>query len=311
VVNALRIAAWGALLGVTGLLVHGEVDRDPLPAGIRADTDLVYRRAGGHALRLDVYSPADPARPGGRRRPAVLAIHGGGWRGGSKRVYGRMAAQLARHGYVVAAVDYTLSAPGSPSWPANLDDLREAVRWLRRHAEDYAIDPDRIAAVGASAGGHLAALLATAPAGADASDPTSARVQAVVDFYGPTDLPALVQRSAPAGVSVGLYLGGGPRDVPDRYAAASPALHVIQDTPPVLMIHGDGDRLVPVDQSRRLAAALGTAGVPHRLLVVPGARHGFDFQVGERDLLPDILAFLDSAWNVSSGEKQPTTRRPG
>jgi acetyl esterase/lipase len=130
----LRVLAWGALLGATGLLVRAEVERPHLPEGVVAYTDLVYRRDGDRRARLDVYVPDRPPPPGGR--PAVLAIHGGGWRGGSKTAYGRMAAALARRGYVVVAVDYALSKPGTPSWPTNLEDIRAAVRWLRRHADD-------------------------------------------------------------------------------------------------------------------------------------------------------------------------------
>jgi acetyl esterase/lipase len=295
------VLAWAALLGATGLLVRGEVARDPLPRDVVAYTDLVYRHDRGRTERLDVYVPTQTPPPGGW--PAVLAIHGGGWRGGSKRGYGQTAASLVKHGYVVVAVDYALSAPGAPSWPASLEDLRAAVRWLRRNASVYHVDPNRVAALGASAGAHLAALLATSPDGpARTSEiPTSARLQAVIDFYGPTDLAALAEANEAAGASLALFLGGGPRDVPDRYAAASPVRHVTRDTPPVLLIHGDADLHVPLDQSRRLAAALNAAGVPHQLTVVPGARHGFDFHIGRRDLLPDILAFLESAWNVNSG----------
>jgi acetyl esterase/lipase len=167
--------------------------------------------------------------------------------------------------------------------------------------------------MGASAGGHLAALLGTlpdgpvalegqrAPAPASPADAASARVQAVIDFYGPSDLAELSELRPKAGEAVALFLGGAPRDVPDRYASASPVRHVTGDDPAMLLIHGDGDLLVPLDQSRRLASALDAAGVPHRLIVVPGARHGFDLQVGSRDLLPEILAFLESAWNVKSG----------
>jgi acetyl esterase/lipase len=309
VVVGFRVLAWGALLAATGLLVRAEVERPRVPEGVVAYTDLVYRRDGDRRMRLDVYEPTGPPPPGGR--PAVLAIHGGGWRGGSKAAYGRMAAALAQRGYVVAAVDYTLSRPGRPSWPTNLEDIRAAVRWLRLHAADYGVDPGRIAAMGASAGGHLAALLGTlpdgpidgagqrAPAPLSASpDVVSARVQAVIDFYGPSDLAAMADLRQKAEGAVTLFLGGTPGDVPDRYEAASPIRHVTPDDPPMLLIHGDDDLLVPLGQSQSLASALDAAGVPHRLIVVPGARHGFDFQVGSLDLLPEILAFLESGWNV-------------
>jgi acetyl esterase/lipase len=295
----MRLVAWGALLGATGLLVRGEVARDQVPEGVVAYTDLVYRRDGDRAVRLDVYTPGRAAPRSGW--PAVLAIHGGGWRGGNKHHYGPIAARLVNHGYVVVAVDYALSSPAAPSWPANLEDLRAALRWLRENAAVYKVDPNRIAALGASAGGHLALLLAMSPgspspgAEARATDP----VPVVIDFYGPTDLLALAEGSSQALPALALFLGGGPDAVPDRYAAASPIRLVSPRTPPVLMIHGDDDHLVPLDQSQRLAAALSAAGVRNQLTVVPGARHGFDLHVGQRDLLPEILAFLDSAWNVN------------
>ena len=294
-----RVAAWGVLAVVTGLLVRAEGPRPEteLPAGVSVRRDLVYRR-GERAARLDLYVAAAPAPRGGR--PAVVAIHGGGWRGGSKSDYGPQFARLAAHGYVVAAVDYRLSRPGEPSWPANFEDVREAVRWLRRHAAEYGVDPNRIAALGASAGGHLAALLGTVPDAAP-EGPDSARVGAVIDFYGPSDLTALDAESPRAGKSLGLFLGGRPDECPERYEAASPARHVSAGDPPMLLFHGADDRLVPPDQSRRLAEALRQAGVAHRLIVVPGARHGFGLATEDRDFLPEILAFLESAWNASPG----------
>jgi acetyl esterase/lipase len=286
----LRVLAWGGLLVATGLLVRAEVQRPGPPRGVVRHPDLVYRTVGGRRARLDVYVPEGAAPPGGR--PAVVAIHGGGWRGGSKGDYGAKAALLAQHGCVVVAVDYLLSRPGSPSWPGGLEDVREAVRWVRRHAPRYGVDPSRIAAMGSSAGGHLAALLGAV--GDGPGDP--ARVQAVVDFYGPADLLGLWTGETPAARSVALLLGGPPEGREDRYEAASPALRVGPDDPPMLLIHGRDDRHVPLEQTEALASALRTAGVRHRLIVVEGARHGFGFQVEGRDLLPEILAFLDEAW---------------
>jgi acetyl esterase/lipase len=203
--QGLRVLAWGTLLGATGWLLRAEVERPSLPQGVVAYPDLVYRQVGDRQARLDLYAPAEPPPSGGR--PAVLAIHGGGWRGGSKADYGRMAAVLAQRGYVVAAIDYRLSKPGAPSWPDNVADVRAAVRWLRRHAAEYGVNPGRIVAMGASAGGHLAALLGTLPeaprprdepgrarpAAAPDAASDSARVQAVIDFYGTTDLAALAE----------------------------------------------------------------------------------------------------------------------
>jgi len=287
-------------------LVHAEVQRPEIPDGVEATIDIVYRREGDREAKLDVYVPIAEAPAGGR--PAILAIHGGGWRGGGKTDFGRMAARLARHDYVVVSVDYLLSRPGSPSWPANFEDVREAVRWVRLHADDYGIDPDRIVAMGASAGGHLSALLGTYPdgpvaaeglpqAGTPATDKAvSARVQAVIDLYGPTDLRELIGSREQTGGPLHLFLGGGPDLFPGRFEAASPVRHVSSDDPPMLLIHGADDPLVPVAQSEALASALKAAGVTHRLIVVEGARHGFGLEVGGRDLVPEVIAFLDVAW---------------
>ena len=159
----MRVLAWAGLIGVTGFLVHAEVQRAEVPDGVEAST------------RHRVPSGGRPRGEAGRVRADRRGSRGGasgdpgdprrGMAGGSKTDFGRMAARLARHDYVVVSVEYLLSKPGSPSWPANFEDVREAVRWVRRHADEYGIDPDRIVAMGASAGGHLSALLGTYPDG--------------------------------------------------------------------------------------------------------------------------------------------------
>jgi acetyl esterase/lipase len=295
-----RVAAWSSLAVVTGLLVRAEGHRDVRPDALRVAANLVYRQVTGRSPRLDLYAPPTQPPPGGW--PAIVAIHGGGWRGGSRTEYGRSLTRLVDSGLVVAAIDYRLSRPGAPSWPDNVEDVRESVRWLRRHASEYGVDPNRIAAMGASAGGHLAALLGTT------ADPSS-RVEAVIDFYGPTDLSSLFASRKKTANSLSLMLGGGPDEYPERYQEASPIHHVSADSAPMLLIHGTDDRLVPLDQSRTMAEALGRAGVPHRLIVVEHARHGFGLDPQDHDLLPEILAFLDSAWNPSpSFRKLPSQK---
>jgi len=305
-IQRIRVLTWFVLLGATAFLVQAEVNREPMPAGIQTHRDLVYRTDHRREVRLDLYLPQRPS--GLRRVPAVILIHGGGWRGGSKESVKGMAIQLAKGGYAVAAIDYLLSRPTRASWPTNFEDCQEAVRWVRSHAADYRIDPARLAAVGVSAGGHLASLLGTWPERPDrpASNGTdsppslriSARVQAVVSMYGPTDL-AGGRTMAPLPTSpVQLMLGGEKRERERAYREATPINHVSSDDPPVLLIHGRDDQLVPPEQSVALAFALESAGVKNRLILIDHAAHGFGFHVRNRQILPDILAFLDSVWNV-------------
>lgn len=291
-----RRATAGA--GLAGLVVAagflGAGGRGSEPEGVEARRDLVYREVGGRRARLDLYRPR--GAPPTRGWPLVVAIHGGGWTGGSKDDFGPTMVRLARSGVAVAAVDYRLARSGRPSWPENFDDVREAVRWLRRHADRLDLDPGRFAALGASAGGHLAALVGTWPEGSGPPGDASARVAAVIDFYGPADLADLA--GSPGAESAAARMLGGPA-VGSRglYERASPIRHVDANDPPFLLIHGDRDRTVPPEQSRRMAEALNSSGVRHRLIEVEGVGHGFGLRAGERDLLPEILEFLTRAWD--------------
>jgi acetyl esterase/lipase len=285
-----RALAWTLLLGVTGLLGRAEVVRPDEPPGVTVHKDLVYREAGSRRARLDLHLPEVGVHPAAQGRPVLVALHGGGWRGGSKSDYGRSLAPLVRRGVAVVAVDYQLSRPGAPGWPGNLDDVREALRWTRRHARDYSLDPGRVVLIGASAGAQLALLAALAPGG------ETPPVRAVIDFYGPADLAALYGQSVESRAALDLLFGGPPSARPRPYALASPVNRVRPGAPPVLIAHGGADTHVPLVQSQLLASALGRAGVAHRLVVVGEARHGFGLRAGDRDLVPDVLAFLDAAW---------------
>jgi acetyl esterase/lipase len=272
-------------------------------------SNIVYEDVAGRRELLDVYLPRGTPPPGGW--PVLMAIHGGGWRRYSKDEYGpEIAGMFTPGGVAVVAMNYTLSSRGAASWPANFEDVRNAVRWTRANAGAYGLDPGRIAAIGESAGGHLAALLgtdpnaplATATAGAgeassgDAYGAVSAQVRGVVDFYGPTNLAALERTSALARPAVTRFLGGKPRQLPQTYADASPVDHVGPASAPMLILQGTQDNLIPRGQPRALAAALRAAGVPERLITVGGAPHGFEFQPSGRKLLPTILAFLHAVW---------------
>jgi acetyl esterase/lipase len=227
-----------------GLAACGCAARAPAP-GLRILPDQVYAERDGMPLRADVYAPLAPGPHAG-----VLVLHGGSWQRGSRADMRSVARRLAARGYVAVAADYRL-APAH-RFPAQLEDCRTALRWMRREAARLGLDPSRVAAFGYSAGGHLAALLATDGAG----DP-AARVQAAVAGGAPTDLA----RFGDARVMRRL-LGDAPAELPARARAASPLRHASADDPPLFLYHGRSDWLVDAAHARALRDALRAAGVP-------------------------------------------------
>ncbi len=297
----LRLSAWTALLALMAAIwgqPRAMVSARPAGAVGLVAKDLEYRVGHSHA-RLDVYSSLGQAESPGPS-PAILAIHGGSWIGGSKEDYGPSVSRLAEHGFVVVVPDYQLARAGRPGWPDALDDLRESVRWIRRHAREYRVDPDRIVALGSSAGGQLAMLLGTAPAEEKPGD-VSSKVRAVVSLYGPSDLIGLRAHRRLANDPISTLVDDLSPRASGELAGASPDRHVSPDDAPMLLIHGSDDRWVSPEQSLSMADRLAHARVYHRLLIVPGARHGFELMVRfpkTRDLVNDILAFLESVWQV-------------
>ncbi len=202
------------------------------------------------------------------------------------------ARQLAQAGYAAFSVDYRLvdAATGRHRWPAQLDDVQRAVRWVRDHAAGYGVDPEHVGAFGWSAGGQLAALLGTR----DTRDVTaplasqSSRVTCVVDLAGDVDLAAYTR--PPALHEVVALLGGTVQEVPDRYRDASPLTWIDRRTAPFLVIHGDRDDVVPIEQSRRLVAALSAAAVSVEYVELGDAGH--DDLTWDR-VGPEVLTFLD------------------
>jgi acetyl esterase/lipase len=285
---ALAAVAWTA----PGIVLAGEPASAPAPApaprGADARTlaDVEYARVGDRALHLDLYLPA--RRADDPPAPLVLWVHGGAWVQGSKTSCPLRG--FVAQGYAVASVGYRLATEAP--FPAQLDDLRAAMRFLRRKAKDHALDPERVAAVGASAGGHLVALLATAGEGECSPDDPSCRPQAVVDFFGPSDLEDLAGFASRSGIPtpVDVLLGGPLRENGEKAAQASPVTHVSADDPPFLILHGDRDWLVPLRQSRLLEKALKDAGVEATLHVVAGAGHG-RLRSAEADAA--VAAFLE------------------
>ncbi len=242
-----------------------------LPPGVKALRGLEYVPDKHERHRLDLYLPEKAAGP----LPVIVWVHGGGWRGGSKE--NCPAVPFAAKGYAVASINYRLSQHAI--FPAQIEDCKAAVRWLRAHAKAYNLDPERFGAWGSSAGGHLVALLGTSGdikelEGGGGNPEQSSRVQAVVDWYGPTDFTRMGGKHDSPTSAESLLLGGPVQEHKDRAAKANPITYVSKDDPPFLILHGDKDTLVPLSQSELLADALKKAGAEVTLRVIRGAGHG-------------------------------------
>lgn len=243
--------------------------------------DITYCNAASIELKMDIYYPKTAVEPA----PVVVYIHGGGWSGGDKTdgAGARDIPALVDAGFLVAAVNYRL-AP-EHKFPAMIEDVSCAVRYLRAHAEEYNLDPDKIGAWGGSAGGHLTALLGTADDGAFAGTgeyaQESSRIQAAVDMFGPSDLTRDFEGGA--GSRLGAEVFGTSDLSSGILRQASPLTHVSTDDPPFLILHGEEDRLVPLEQSQLLYEQLLVAGVPAELVVVMNAGHGFKPEGGQPD----------------------------
>jgi acetyl esterase/lipase len=274
----------------TFLYTAGALALTGLPS--RAETlvakDVVYGDPGGEKLLMDVYRPEGPGP-----HPAVLLVHGGGWLGGSKAGHQWSGQMLARNGYVACAINYRL-APKHP-YPAAFDDCQRAVRWIRAHAAEYGIDPDRVGAMGDSAGGHLVALIGVRDT-RDNSDRAlarfSSRPEAVVAYYGAFELVRMWQIEM-AHRPLTAWLGGPPEGREKLYAEASPVSMVTKQAPPFLILHGDSDRVNPEEQSHLLHQALRRHGRESTLLILKGAGHGWapDSEYG-REAETAVLRFL-------------------
>jgi acetyl esterase len=262
----------------------------PVPerfAGCSPQT-VTYARSDGEVLQADVWEPSSPEgnvpRPQAstRGRPAVIVVHGGGWRSGERSEFPSWDAWLADKGYVVFDIDYRLSPP--PSWRDAPADVACAVGWVKENAAHYDVDPERVVLMGRSAGGQLA-LLTAYEGGHAAPTPDCAAsgvrdtgVAAVVAFYPPTDL----SRLAAMGYLPGLdrFVGGSLETVPGRYRNLSPVSHVDPADPPTFLAFGGNDQIVPPEQSELLGRRLHEAGVANRLVELPWANHTFDFLWG-------------------------------
>jgi len=272
------------------------------PHDVELSADLVYSHAGGRPRLLDLYLPRGAARA----LPVIVWLHAGGWRSGDRKQAPDLSRHFAMQGFAMASIDYRLSREAT--FPAQLHDVKAAVRWLRTHAERLGLDGRRIGLWGSSAGGHLATLAALTPADpgseseslesesrdSDSSVPTD--VQAVVTAYAPMDFLVMDgQRDAaeievddpaafvlPPGARTGdarsyesLLIGAPIHDRPDLARAASPLGYVTASAPPFLIVHGTSDRAVPAQQSVMLHDALTRVGADVTLHLIDGRGHGF------------------------------------
>ena len=256
--------------------------------------DIEFAVVQSQSLKLDLYLPD---KPKGSR--LVVWIHGGGWHKGSKDKC--FITWLPKHGYTVASISYRLS--NVAKFPAQLHDCKGAVRWLRANAGKYGYNPKRIFVAGASAGGHLTALMATTSGhkllegkvGGNLN--CSSSVQGAIDYYGPTDF-ILRSKTQPSranekGSVVYELLGGGAHEKVAAAKLASACYHVSKDDPPLLVFHGTKDRTVLLDQSQAIATAYKKVGLPIKLYIIEGASHGGNsFYSGEN--AKRLLEFLKS-----------------
>jgi len=252
-----------------------------LPEGLEVLKDVSYRVTRERALKLDAYVPGSPTTG---PRPAILFLHGGGWRGGSKEQFARQAAYLAsKHGLLAVCSEYRFS--NEAHFPACLQDARSAVKWIRSQANAHGVDPERVAVAGGSAGGHLAAMLATTAAvlqyepsdlGDDAGHADRpAHVNLCIPHNPPLDLVKLAEARGPAENPLSQLLGGSLQEIPDAYRAASPYHRADSRTPPMLLLHGEADTTIPSEQSRAMHEKLLSLGIHSELEIYPDKDHGW------------------------------------
>jgi len=272
------------------------------PSETKNFTTYTYAEADGRDLQMDVYLPTEISANNGA---SIIIVHGGSWNGGARNDFPQWNQWLAAQGYTIFDVDYRLT---QPNFSTATGDVKCAVRWVKEHAAEFKIEPERIAVLGRSAGAHLA-LLAAYSAGdwrfpaSNQNIEQSETVRAVVSFYAPVDL--LWAYDNPANESVingpatlARFLGGSPHESPERrerYIIASPLVHVSKETPPTLLIHGGQDQLVRAENMRFLDDKLNEAGIRHQTLSIPYAQHGFDYNFngfGAQIVQPEILRFL-------------------
>ncbi len=252
------------------------IDLEPeVPADIEAFKDIEYKKVNDVSLQLDIYRRKELPTPA----PTIIFIHGGAWRTGKRQDYLPYLIDYAEKGYIAVTVSYRLQQVAK--FPAAVGDVICAIKWIKSHAGEYGIDPTRIALLGASAGGHLSLMAGYAgdePMFNDEPCPSdsSAKVKAVINFYGPVDLTTPYARGRN---EVKDFLGGTYDEYFELYHLASPITYVSKESPPTLTFHGTIDSLVPVSQADSLDTMLKRMGVPHEYYRLKGWPHAMDLAV--------------------------------
>jgi len=259
------------LVGLLGFSAVSSIADD-----VKIERDIEYARVGDISLKLDLYVPMKAKSP-----PLVVWVHGGAWKGGSKN--NPSVLPLTDRGYALASVDYRLSPVAQ--FPAQVHDIKAAIRYLRATAKEHGISAERIAISGGSAGGHLAALVGVSNGDKELEGDVGPRldqssdVQAIVVFYGASNLTTILAQSTPYGVNMRapaleLLLGGQPDSRPELARLASPVFHVDAKDPPLLWFHGDQDPQMPINQGHELIGAYKKHGLSATFEPVYGGTHG-------------------------------------
>ncbi len=297
----LLITCFGLNAQVDSIKIDALFVKNNFPDGVIYSPDIVYKTVDGIDLKLDIYRPG----PNASKSPVVVSIHGGAWLSGTKTmdVYfsAKLISTLLENGYAVVSIDYRLSQQAK--FPAQIQDCNDAIDFICQKSVEYNLDKNSIAVMGGSAGGHLAALTGTTnnfsiPEFYTDGKKPGFKINAVVDFFGPSDFIAMrgnsgwVDHDDPNSAEAQL-LGFPPLLRPDLAKLVSPTTYVSKQTPPFLIFHGDKDPVVQYTQSVLLHSYLDLAGVDNKFITVDGAGHG-GAEFGKEEYNEEILNFLNS-----------------
>jgi acetyl esterase/lipase len=257
-----------------GVGLEKVVNKTPeVPGDIEEIKNIEYKNSNGKSLQLDIYKPKNLVKPA----PLLVFIHGGGWTGGKRADYLVYLLAFAKKGYITATVSYRLVKDSV--YPACAEDITDAVQWLFKNGDKYGYDPDRIALIGGSAGGHLALLAAYGWRKPGANDdtmivPVSAhKIKAVVDLYGPADFTTEFAKNNATVIN---FLGHTYKEKPELFTEVSPVHYLDKDDPPTMILHGTSDKTVPVSQSDELKKKLDSLAIPNVYIRLPLWPHTMD-----------------------------------